>query len=707
MSTKKKMTVTNPDINVENNTISKLLNALSNEINRLYGYVTIAGDNFGEPAINSGPCGAFAYAFFKLWNQKFTEKVNIVFIMVKNSDECWHTLIRLPDGSLFDGGCGIHSEEKYHDKFTIEDMLTFDIDLLEKRAFGLQRDYPRYCPNFSIKVIENLIDRYLNIINKNIGFQKISPSFPLLETVIASSIGSSSSEKIKQILQDYGCPNRFLMGAFSMQNLVAVIGYELKGRQVIIKHLSVLEAFQKLGIGNTLIQMVISDHDPKRVSVETDDESVAFYKNIGFLCKSFEGNYGIRYRCIQDVSSPNFSIQAKVLAAVKQILPKFTDMHGEIAVASRENIIYHEHFSYADAPILVAKNSQYLIGSVTKQFTAAALLKSLYDKHSALETALGTKNVSEAAVLKAVKNNLQQPVSFFLPEEHPIWHGSMPDWANIVTLHHLLTHTSGIKKKSETVFDATLECTPGQQFSYSNPNYILIGEIIFTITDTPLDDYFKRVLFNPANMEDSFLPLTGSPKDLKRDARFKKLALSFEYQLLPLEVTFVAAEEKISFEELGCAGGIVSTIEDCIKWNNALYHGKIMPMPLVELMLGQYIPSVPFPIYYDLDKVWYGYGIDVYQEGKKICYQHAGGCPGYQARLIYLPATNITIVHLSNSQKDNTGYNDEKNKIIENNQCDDLRAEAIFDKQFPHYKSCIQNRIHIFSFANELRGLFL
>lgn len=70
-------------------------------------------------------------------------------------------------------------------------------------------------------------------------------------------------------------------------------------------------------------------------------------------------------------------------------------------------------------------------------------------------------------------------------------------------------------------------------------------------------------------------------------------------------------------------------------------------------------------------------------------------------------SNNVTIVHLSNSQKDNTGYNDEKNKIIKNNQCDDARTDAIFDKQFPHYKSRIQSRIQIFSFTNELRGLFL
>ena len=142
--------------------VINLLNELSNEINKRYGYVTIAGDNFGEPAINSGPCGPFANVFLKLWNQKLTEKVTIVFIMVKNSDECWHVLIRLPNGLLFDGGCGVHNEEKYKDKFDIEDMLGYDIELLEKRSHGLNRKYPRYCPDFSIEFISDLIRKYLD-----------------------------------------------------------------------------------------------------------------------------------------------------------------------------------------------------------------------------------------------------------------------------------------------------------------------------------------------------------------------------------------------------------------------------------------------------------------------------------------------------------------------------------------------------------------
>ncbi len=139
-----------------------MLNELSAAINNLYGYVNLEGDNYGEPSINSGPCGPFANAFFHCWNERFDAKVKIVFVMVKNSDECWHILVRLPNGSLFDGGLGVHGEEYYKGKFDLIDMHEYDLAALEKNSGGLNRKYPRYCPNFSIETTTNLVKKYLD-----------------------------------------------------------------------------------------------------------------------------------------------------------------------------------------------------------------------------------------------------------------------------------------------------------------------------------------------------------------------------------------------------------------------------------------------------------------------------------------------------------------------------------------------------------------
>ncbi|KTD83070.1 aminoglycoside adenylyltransferase domain-containing protein [Legionella waltersii] len=167
-----------------------VLHELSNAINKLYGYVTQPGDNFGEPAINSGPCAVFANSFFKLWNQKFSEKVHIVFIMQKDTDECWHTLIRLPNGSLYDGGYGVHSEEKYSNEFTVVNMYEYNRELLEKHAYGLEREYPRYCPSFSVSAIEQLIVTYLEQIPID------SPS-----NVVIQSIDSEIKALLQELVQ--------------------------------------------------------------------------------------------------------------------------------------------------------------------------------------------------------------------------------------------------------------------------------------------------------------------------------------------------------------------------------------------------------------------------------------------------------------------------------------------------------------------------
>ncbi len=81
-----------------------------------------------------------------------------------------------------------------------------------------------------------------------------------------------------------------MIGAFASKNLIAVIGFELKNTQAIIKHISVSDDFKKPGIGNCLIQKIIKDHVLSSILLETDDESVGFYKKLGFKYEPFDSN---------------------------------------------------------------------------------------------------------------------------------------------------------------------------------------------------------------------------------------------------------------------------------------------------------------------------------------------------------------------------------------------------------------------------------
>lgn len=337
----------------------------------------------------------------------------------------------------------------------------------------------------------------------------------------------------------------------------------------------------------------------------------------------------------------------KIKAIIEETLIEFPLMHGTVMVARGNEVLYHEGFSYPDAPFSTDKNAQYLIASVTKHFTAAALLKALYDRQVQKGHGGQSISINDTAALKGfIFNDLKKPLSAFLNKKYQIWNGRLPEWLDTVTLHQLLTHTSGIKNDQE--FKRTLKFEPSTKYAYSNAGYVLIGSVIREIAREPLNTYFKRILFDPAQMDDTYLPLDGIPADLRRTSKFCNLSLGFERIITPEKTLFNSVAENIYLDKLSTAGGIVSTAEDLVKWNHALYQGQIIPMFLVEMLTIPYVQKESHLFYDGFDPLFYGYGLDIYEEGDKKYYQHCGGTAGYQSKISYNPKTNVTIVSLSN-----------------------------------------------------------
>ena len=136
--------------------MTAILEALKDAINQLLGF------HEDTPRINYGPCGVFAKLFFNAWNIRFSEKTHICFVMTTGRLECDHIVIRLPSGALYDGGIGLHSDETYTTEFVIDDMLQYDVATLEKWSYGLDRTYPRFCPDFNKKAVNTLINNHLD-----------------------------------------------------------------------------------------------------------------------------------------------------------------------------------------------------------------------------------------------------------------------------------------------------------------------------------------------------------------------------------------------------------------------------------------------------------------------------------------------------------------------------------------------------------------
>jgi hypothetical protein len=135
-----------------------VLNRLHNEINRVYGFAD------GNPRVNRGPCGRFARDFREQWNRLFEQKINIVFAMTADRQECYHVLVKLPDGRYYDGGNGVIPGTVLYRQYTgglkLDEMKSFDYDLLDKRSYSLARTY-RMCPNYSDDTTRSIIARHL------------------------------------------------------------------------------------------------------------------------------------------------------------------------------------------------------------------------------------------------------------------------------------------------------------------------------------------------------------------------------------------------------------------------------------------------------------------------------------------------------------------------------------------------------------------
>jgi hypothetical protein len=147
--------------------VYKTLTQIKDDINQAFGF------HEKIPRINYGPCGIFAKIFYDKWNSLFIDKCNICFILTHDQDECDHVAIRLPSSELYDGGVGIHHENEHTPQFIVEDMLTYDEKLLDKWSYGLDRTYPRYCPNFNRSQVENIINAKLTSLFKLIGSSTI------------------------------------------------------------------------------------------------------------------------------------------------------------------------------------------------------------------------------------------------------------------------------------------------------------------------------------------------------------------------------------------------------------------------------------------------------------------------------------------------------------------------------------------------------
>jgi CubicO group peptidase (beta-lactamase class C family) len=261
--------------------------------------------------------------------------------------------------------------------------------------------------------------------------------------------------------------------------------------------------------------------------------------------------------------------------------------------------------------------TKFRLGSITKQFTAmATLILQERGKLSVLDS-----------VCKYVEN--------------------CPAAWQPVTIHHLLTHTSGIPNmtsfpdfrkvkmfpasplESIAIFkDKPLEFAPGERFNYSNSGYILLGYIVERAAGQPYADFLRENIFKPLGMNNTDYDVNSSI--------IKHRASGYTRG-----ANGIANADYINMTIPFAAGGLYSTVEDLYLWDRAFYTEKLVSKKSLEAM------STPF-------KNGYGYGVGTGEQyGLKVI-EHGGGIEGFSTYLSRFPVENATVIVLSNIDSANT-----------------------------------------------------
>jgi CubicO group peptidase (beta-lactamase class C family) len=293
-----------------------------------------------------------------------------------------------------------------------------------------------------------------------------------------------------------------------------------------------------------------------------------------------------------------------------------------VLVAKKGEVLLEKGYGTANIELNVPMQAgmAFRIGSITKQFTAVAILQ----------------------LVEQGKIALTDSIQKFIRDFH--FKGKT------ITIEHLLTHTSGIKGYEEidaklpnpmridfspkTVIDSIdrliLEFEPGSRYNYSNSNYFLLGYIIEQVSGLSYPEYLRENLLKPARLTSTYyeshtaiIPNRASGYSLA-DGKYWNT-------------------DFISMSLVYGAGALRSTVADLYKWHKALYEGKLLKKETFLKAIQPNKLSNGTPIEY-------GYGFFNKTQSGINSIGHGGAIDGFRAVEMYYPKEDIFITLLFNSE---------------------------------------------------------
>ena len=301
-------------------------------------------------------------------------------------------------------------------------------------------------------------------------------------------------------------------------------------------------------------------------------------------------------------------------------------LSASISIAKNGEMLLSKGYGFADRAqrVVNAPDTVFDIGSLTKQFTAAAILRLAEQKKLTLTDSLG---------------------KYFV---------NVPQDKQNITLHQLLTHSAGFPEYPANDFDAVtveqylghvfsskLEFAPGEKYSYSNVGYALLGFVIERVAGVSYEQYLSDSFFRPLKMQQTGWVLP------KWDQA--KIAHGYAFDCFDRGTSIERYQEIGVSPVLMGNGGINSTLVDLHRWLASLHDATILSPASVRTLFSPHI-RLPDRRRTDRSDESYAYGwmVAKFARGAKAIF-HSGDNGNFRATILLLPEDKVEIIYLSNN----------------------------------------------------------
>jgi CubicO group peptidase (beta-lactamase class C family) len=319
------------------------------------------------------------------------------------------------------------------------------------------------------------------------------------------------------------------------------------------------------------------------------------------------------------------SLPSSEIARIDEVFSDYakSDSAGCSLGIYRDGSIAYEHgygMASLELSVPITPQTVFDIGSTSKQFTAFSIL----------------------LLQQKGKLSVDDDIRKFMPE--------IPDYGHRITLHHLMTHTSGMRDYAG-LFDLAgipeqnltndqdavdlivrqkaLNFNPGDEWDYSNTGFFLLSQVVKRVTGKTLRDFEQENIFTPLGMTS-----TQIFNDHTLIIPHRATGYSYDRERKAFGV------EMSNFEQTG-DGSIQTTVEDLRKWDENFYNAKVGGPDLIKQM--QVVGKLN-----NGEEHGYAAGLEITKYRGQPVVRHGGAWAGYRAELMRFPQQHTSIAVLCN-----------------------------------------------------------